>query len=68
MSQTKSIMDVATRESIMIKTYKEAYELMEKLASNHHQMVHDRTVRKYELGVLQMDALGILSSLIAPLN
>ena len=36
MSQTKSIVDVVAGGSIMTKTYDEAYELMEKLASNHH--------------------------------
>lgn len=46
MSQTKSIVDAATGGSIMIKTYEEAYELLEKLASNHHQMAHDRASKK----------------------
>ena len=37
--QTKSIVDAAG--SLMTKTYEEAYELMEKLASNHYQMDND---------------------------
>lgn len=40
----------------MTKTYKEAYDLMEMLASNHHQMVYDNTMRKSTIGVLQMNA------------
>lgn len=56
MSQTKSIVDVATTKSMMTKTYEEEYELMEKLASNHHQMVFERTIRKPMSEVLQMDA------------
>lgn len=46
MSQTKPILNAATRGSIMTKTYEGAYELMEKLASNHHQIVYERTARK----------------------
>lgn len=46
MSQTKSIVDATTGRSIMTNTYEGAYKLKEKLASNHHQMVYDRTRRK----------------------
>ena len=62
MSQTKSIVDAAAGGSIMTKTYDEAYELMEKLASNHHQMMYDRAARKNTPGVLQMDAYNALSA------
>ena len=44
----------------MTKTYDEAYELIEKLASNHHQMMYDITARKNTPGVLQMDAYHML--------
>lgn len=46
----------------MTKTYEEAYELIEKLASNHRQMVYDRTVSKSAPRVLQMDVLSTLST------
>lgn len=47
MSQTNSIVDAAVGESIMTKTYEEAYDLMEKLAFNHLQMVYERTEKIY---------------------
>lgn len=43
-------------------------ELVEKLASNHHQMAYDKTVRKSTPGVLQMDALSTLSTQISTMN
>ena len=43
--QTKSIVDAAASGSLMTKTYEEAHDLMEKLASNHYQMDNDRTSR-----------------------
>lgn len=55
MSQTMSIVDISASGSIMTKTYDEAYELMEKLALNHHQMMYDKTMRKVVLGIIQMD-------------
>lgn len=45
----------------MKKTYHESYELMEKLASNHHQLMYDKTVRMNVLGVMQMDDFNDLS-------
>lgn len=33
----------------MTKTYEEVYKLMEKLDSNHYQMVYDRAVKKSTL-------------------
>ena len=68
MSQTKSIVDAAAGGSIMTKTYDEAYELMEKLASNHHQMMYDRAIRKNTHGVLQMDAYNALSAQLTAIN
>lgn len=67
MSQTKSIIDAATTKSMMTKTYEEEYELMEKLASNHHQMVFERTIRKPTFEVLQMDAFTTISEQIVVL-
>lgn len=52
----------------MTKTYEETYELMQQLASNHHQMVYDRTVRKSTFGVLQMDAFNAISTQIVALS
>lgn len=50
----------------MKKSYDELYELMEKLASNHHQMMYDKTVRKNVLGVMQMDAFNdLLAQMVA---
>lgn len=43
----------------MIKTYKATYELMKKLASSHHQVVYDKTVKKPMHEVLQMDAFNV---------
>lgn len=57
MDQIKTIVD-----SFMIKTYEEAFEVMEKLASNHHQMVYDRVARKATLGVFLVDAYIALSA------
>lgn len=67
-SQTKSIVDVTLGRSIMTKAYEEVYELMEKLASNYHQMVYDRAVRKFTQVVLPMDALNTLFALVSTLN
>lgn len=64
MSQTKSVFD----GSIMTKTYDEAYKLIEKLASNHHQMIYDKTSRKNTLGLIQIDAFNALSSQMATLS
>lgn len=44
------------------------YELMEKLASNHHQMVYVKTLRKSTPDVLQMEALSTLSTHISALT
>lgn len=52
----------------MAKTYEETYELMQQLASNHYQTVYDKTVRKYTLGDLQMDAFNAISTKIATLS
>ena len=68
MSQTKSIVDAAAAGSIMTKTYEETYELMEKLASNHHQNVYDRTARKPTHEVLQMDVFTTLSAQLSALT
>lgn len=68
MSETKLIVDVAGGGSIITKTYEEAYELMKKLASNHHQMVYDKMVRKSTTGILQMEALNTLSIQVSTLN
>ena len=65
--QTKSIVDAAASESLMTKTYEEAYELMEKLSSNHYQMDNDRTSRR-QGGVLELDALTTLSTQVATLT
>ena len=67
-SQTKSIVDAAAAGSIMTKTYEEAYELMEKLASNHHQKVYDKTARKPTPEVLQMDVFTTLSAQLSALT
>lgn len=39
MCQTKSIVDVVVGASAMTKTYEKANEFLEKLASNHYQIV-----------------------------
>lgn len=52
----------------MIKTYKEEYELMKKLASNHHQMVYERTLRKSTLRILQVNTLNAISAQISVLS
>lgn len=58
----KSIIDTAARRFIITKIYEEAYELMEKLPSNHHQMVYDKIVRNLTPETLQKDAFTILSA------
>lgn len=68
MSQTKSIVYAATRSFIMTKTYNKAYELTEKLASSHYQIIYDRTIRKNVLRVIQMNALNALSVQIVALS
>ena len=68
MSQTKSIVDVAAEGFTMTKTYDEAYELMEKLASNHHQMMYDRAAKKNAPGMLKMDAYKALSTQLTALT
>ena len=65
--QTKSIVDAAASGSLMTKTYEEAHELMEKLASNHYQMDNDRISRR-QGGVLELDALTALSAQVATLT
>lgn len=64
MSQTKIKVDATIGLSIMTKSYDEAYEQMEKLASNYHWMMYDRIVRKNVLGVIQFDAFNALSAQI----
>lgn len=51
----------------MIKTYNEAYELMQKLALNHHQMMYDKTTRKNVIGFIQTDVFNALSVQMAAL-
>lgn len=68
MSETKSIVDAAIGGSIMTMTFKEAYELMEKLTSNLHQMMCERTSRKPTPKILQMDAFNTLSTQLLALN
>lgn len=58
----KSIIYAAARRSIMTKIYEEAGELIEKLASNHHQMVYDKIVRKLTPKILRKDAFTTLST------
>lgn len=52
----------------MTKTYKEAYQLMEKLASNHHQMVYDRIARNPMLEALQIDVINVLYAQLLALS
>lgn len=52
----------------MAKTCKEAYELMKKLTSNHHQIVYKRTVRKPRLENLQIDVFSALYAQISSLS
>lgn len=61
MGETKSIIDVVG-VSIMTYTYDKPYELMEKLASNHHQMMYDRITRSNVPEVIQIDAFNPLSA------
>lgn len=68
LSQTRSIVDVAIGGSIMTKTYDEAYELMEKLLSSHHQMMYYKTVRKDVPGVLWMDAFNAICTQLPTLS
>lgn len=60
MSQTMSIIHAVAGGSIMTRTYEGGYELMEKLASNHQQMIYERITRKLMPEVLQMDAFNAL--------
>lgn len=64
----KSIVNATSQGSIITKTYEEAYDLLEKLASNHHQMAYDRTVRKPMARILQIDAFNALSTQIVVLS
>lgn len=41
----KAIVDAVGEGSIMTKSYDKTYQLMEKLASNHRQMMYDTTSR-----------------------
>lgn len=41
---------------------------MEKLVSNHHQIVYDRNARKPTPEILQMDAFTTLSSQLSALS
>lgn len=68
MSQTKFIVDGAVEGSIMTKAYDEAYELMEKLAFNYHQMMYVMTRRKNVIGDIQIDALNTLSAQVVALS
>lgn len=45
MSQTKAIVDAVGEGSIMTKSYDKTYQLMDKLALNHRQMMYDTTSR-----------------------
>ena len=51
----------------MTKTYEEAYEMMEKLTSNHYQMDNNRTSRR-QGGLIELDALTTLSAQLASLT
>lgn len=62
------IVDAGAGGSIMIKKNEEAYELIEKLASNLHQMAYERIARKPMPEVLQMDAFTALSTQLAALS
>lgn len=42
MNQSKWIVNVRSEGLIITKTYGEAYVSIEKLASNHHQMIYDK--------------------------
>lgn len=46
----------------MTKTYNEVYELIEKIDSNHHQMMYDWTIRKNEPGVIELYAFNAHST------
>lgn len=52
----------------MTYTYDKPYELMEKLASNLHQMMYDRITRSNVPEVIQIDAFNPLSAQIAALS
>lgn len=52
----------------MTKTYDQAYELMEKLPSNHHQIAYKRTGRKPTLEIFQMDAFNFISAQLPALS
>lgn len=52
----------------MTKTYEGTYELMEKLAFNHHYIFYDKTTRKPTLDILQMDVINVISDQLAAVS
>lgn len=52
----------------MTKTYEQAYELVQKLDSYHHQMVYEKTARKPTLDILQKVAINVTFAQIAILS
>ena len=65
----KQVVDASANVAILSKTYNEAYEILERIASNNCQWVDVRSnPRKKTRGVLEVDALSLSRSLASVTN
>ena len=63
---TKQVVDASANESILSKTYNEAYEILERIASNNCQWADVRSnPGKKTRGVLEVDALSSINAQLA---
>ncbi|KAK4267615.1 hypothetical protein QN277_024369 [Acacia crassicarpa] len=68
-TQTRSLVDASSGGSLLMKSYDEAYNLLERMAMNSHQWQIDRsTPSRTVAGVHELDAVTALSAQVSTLT
>ena len=65
---TRTIIDVAAGGAFMSKSANEAYELLEEMAMNNYQWPTERGQPKKVAGMMELDAITMLTAQVAALT
>ncbi|KAK4284214.1 hypothetical protein QN277_001075 [Acacia crassicarpa] len=67
--QTRSIVDASSGESILMKSYEEAHDLLERMAMNSHQWQADRATSSRTIaGIHELDGMTTLTAQVSSLT
>ena len=66
--QTRTIVDAAANGALLAKTYNEAYEILERMATNNYQWPTERLNARKAAGLHEVDAITALSAQVSSLT